>query len=297
MSTQPGVFLSYAREDRTRVEQVYDSLRAEELRPWMDTRDIMPGQSWDRVIGEAIREADFMLAFISRHSVSKRGYIQREIRAALSVLAELPEGAIFLIPVRLDDSEVPEPLRHIQWVDLFEEDGWRKLLLTLKQGLQRGRLPTEGIHTLREEIQKAVQAQRQRRQPHIFVAMPFSVEMEDIYYYAISRAVSANDLDCVRIDQTAFTGDMLQQIKTSIQTAVAVIAELSGANPNVHLELGYAWGKDIPTVLLLRDDDNLCFDVRGQKCIMYRTIKGLETALTEELARLKASGSIKSPGR
>lgn len=234
-----------------------------------------------------------MLVFISRHSVSKRGYVQREIRAALSVLSELPEGAIFLIPVRLDDSAVPESLEAIHCVDLFEDEGWRKLLLSLKQGLQRGKLQVEGIDALRQEMQKDVQAERLQRQPHVFVAMPFSVEMEDTYYYGIQRAVSSNELQCVRLDEAAFTGDILQQIKTSINTAVAVVVELSGANPNVHLELGYAWGKDIPTVLLLRDGENLCFDVRGQKYLKYRTIKDLETALTEELARLKANGSIR----
>ena len=143
-------------------------------------------------------------------------------------------------------------------------------------------------------MQKDAHAQQQQSKPYVFVAMPFDVEMEDIYYYGINRATSANDLQSVRIDQAAFTGDIVQQIKTSIHMAAAVVAELSGANPNVYLELGYAWGRAIPTVLLLRDGDNLCFDVRGQKCIMYRTIKGLETALTEELARLKANGTIKS---
>lgn len=292
MTSEPTVFLSYAREDRAKVEQIYDSLRAEGLRPWLDTHDIMPGQAWAPVIGEAIRAADFMLIFISHNSVSKRGYVQRELRAALNVLSELPEGAIFLIPVRLDNSELPESLRDIQCVDLFEKDGWRKLLFSLKQGLQPERLHADGLVTLRKEFQKEIQADREATRRHVFVAMPFSVDMEDIYYYGIQRAVSVNDLQCVRIDQTAFTGDILQQIKASINTSVAVVAELTGTNANVHLELGYAWGRDIPTVLLLRDGEKLCFDVRGQKCLMYRTIKDLETALSEELARLRANGSI-----
>ena len=87
MTEQPTVFLSYAREDRARVEQVYDSLKAEGFNPWLDTRDIMPGQEWSQVIGRAIRAADFMLVFLSRRSISKRGYVQREIRAALSMLS------------------------------------------------------------------------------------------------------------------------------------------------------------------------------------------------------------------
>src|SRR5689334_16256505 len=34
MPEKPSVFLSYAREDRARVEQVYDSLKAEGFNPW-----------------------------------------------------------------------------------------------------------------------------------------------------------------------------------------------------------------------------------------------------------------------
>src|SRR5258708_2557465 len=121
MPEKPSVFLSYAREDRARVEQVYDSLKAEGFNPWIDTRDILPGQDWSQEIGQSIRTADCMLVFLSRNSTSKRGYVQREIKAALSTLAELPEGAIFLIPVRLDESEPPETLRHLQYVDLFDD--------------------------------------------------------------------------------------------------------------------------------------------------------------------------------
>ena len=104
MSKPKTVFLSYARE----VEQIYDCLFAEGFEPWIDTRDILPGQNWSTVIGEAIRKSDFMLVFISHNSVSKRGFVQREIRAALNILLERPEGEIFLIPVRLDDSNLPK---------------------------------------------------------------------------------------------------------------------------------------------------------------------------------------------
>jgi hypothetical protein len=292
MSEKPTIFLSYAREDRARVEQVYDSLKGEGFNPWLDTRDIMAGEAWSEVIGQSIRSADCMLVFISRHSVSKRGYVQREIKAALSELAELPDGAMFLIPVRLDDSEPPETLRHLHYIDLFEPTGWNNLLKALRMSVVRGQVASEPLDTLRDEIRRADAAERQRGSRHVFVAMPFAVEMEDVYYYGIQRAIDANGLDAVRIDRSAFTGDILEQIKTSIRTAVAAVVELTGSNPNVHLELGYAWGHGLPTVLLLKEGGDLCFDVRGQKCIIYRTIKDLENALSKELATLMRNGTI-----
>ncbi len=127
---------------------------------------------------------------------------------------------------------------------------------------------------------------RSEEKPHTFVAMPFRKDMEDIFYYGIQRAAHANDLLCERIDQEAFIGDILERVKKKIETATVVIAELSGANPNVYLEVGYAWGKGVSTILLVKKTDELRFDVRGQRCLKYETIRELEEALTKELAGL-----------
>jgi hypothetical protein len=292
MRRNPTIFLSYAREDRTRVEKIYDSLCAEGFVPWMDTRDIQGGEKWSSVIGRAIREADFMLVFVSRNSLSKSGFVQREIKFALETLSERPADDIFLVPVRLEDSDVPDALKPFHYVDIFESEGWQSLLRALKSGLQRDRKPLAESKELKEEVQKDIPTNNGKKRSHVFVAMPFEVEMEDTYHYAIRSAVAANGFVCERVDKTAFTGDVLQQIKSSIESAVAVIAELSGENPNVHLELGYAWGRNIPTILILHKEQTLCFDVRGQRCLVYSSIKSLELGLSEELARLKENGSI-----
>lgn len=291
MKKQPAVFLSYAREDRSRVEDIYHGLSVEGFKPWMDAQDIRAGSEWSKVITEAIQHADFVLVFISQNSVSKRGFIQREIKAALSVLSERPEGEIFLIPVRLDESDLPAGLRDIQAVDLFMKDGWKRLLKSLKHA-QQGGVPIAETEVLKEDIKRERREEQAEMKPHVFVAMPFSVDMEDIYYYGIQSAVHANGFQSERVDLIAFTGDILEQIRSRIETAVAVIAELTSANPNVHLELGYAWGKNVPTILVLRDGEELSFDVRGQRCLKYRNIKNLQNELTEELARLRTNGTI-----
>jgi hypothetical protein len=122
--------------------------------------------------------------------------------------------------------------------------------------------------------------------------MPFAIAMEDVYHYGIKQAIFDNGYEPIRIDQNVFTGDILEQIKQSISASIAVVVDLSGTNPNVHVELGYAWGKDIPTILLMKHGDELCFDLRGQRYLVYHTIKQLQTLLTDELARLKASGAL-----
>jgi hypothetical protein len=129
--------------------------------------------------------------------------------------------------------------------------------------------------------------------PHVFVAMPFSDEFDDIYYYGIEPAVKAAGYLCERADTRCFPGDILDWIKGRIQTAALVIADLSTANPNVYLEVGYAWGHKRPTILLTRDVNDLKFDVRGQRCVIYKRIRDLEENLKRELAEMAPAAGRK----
>jgi nucleoside 2-deoxyribosyltransferase len=81
----------------------------------------------------------------------------------------------------------------------------------------------------------------------------------------------------------------MEWVRTRISSARLVIADLSDANPNVYLEVGYAWGCGRPTVLLVKDTAQLKFDVRGQRCLVYQKIKDLETSLRSELDGLKGT--------
>jgi hypothetical protein len=131
------IFLSYAREDEKEVENLYQELSNAGFKPWMDKKDILPGERWESCIQRAIRSSDFFLACLSAHSVSKRGWIQKEIRNALDIWQEKLEDDIYLIPVRLEDCEVPQRLRGFQWVNLFEEDGWTRLVEAIQVGMER----------------------------------------------------------------------------------------------------------------------------------------------------------------
>ena len=125
--------------------------------------------------------------------------------------------------------------------------------------------------------------------PHVFVAMPFSEDMEDTYIFGIQGPVNAAGYLCERVDLTVFTGDIIARIKSRIETASLVIADLTGANPNVYLEVGYAWGKDRPTLLVAKKGDPLKFDVQSQRCLIYKSISDLEKKLETDLASLSQS--------
>ena len=280
-ANKPLLFLSYSVEDRAVVNSIYGRLQAAGFRPWMDIHDIQAGSRWESVIRRAIGEASFVLVFLSASSFTRRGYVQKEIRLALDLLSELSVEK-FLIPVRLEACELPKPLADFQSIDLFAPSGWDYLL----RALGKPQLDAAAFENVKEV--SAAQEQRERSRKHVFVAMPFSKEMEDVFYYGIQRAVDANDFVSERVDQDIFTGDVLAWIKDHIRLAAAVVADLTGANPNVYLELGYAWGGGVPTVLVIQDTEELKFDVRGQRCLQYSSIRMLEEKLTTELAGLRA---------
>lgn len=132
------VFLSYAREDEDTVLNLYQRLQADGFQPWMDKEDLMPGQKWEEAILKAVREADVFLSCVSQHSVNKTGFINREINYALEIADEQPYGAIFIIPLRLEKNcPVPERLMHLQWCNLFEDDGYDVLLRALQVQAQQ----------------------------------------------------------------------------------------------------------------------------------------------------------------
>ena len=125
----PGerLFISYSHRDRAAVEDLYSRLLDINTMPWMDSKDLVPGQDWEREINRAIRESAAVIVCLSSSWVAERGYVHAELKTALDEMRRVPEGAIFIIPVRLDACEVPESLRKLHWVDLYNSDGFDNL--------------------------------------------------------------------------------------------------------------------------------------------------------------------------
>ena len=64
----------------------------------------------------------------------RRGALQREIRQALDLREEMLPGDIYVIPVRLRPCEMPDSLREVLPVDLFEPNGFDRLLVRSGSG-------------------------------------------------------------------------------------------------------------------------------------------------------------------
>jgi hypothetical protein len=126
-------FLCHSSHDKIAVRDLYGRLIRDGFSAWLDEEDLIPGQAWDTEIRKAVRASDVVIVCLSRSSITKEGYVQKEIRYALDVAQEKPPGTIFLIPTRLDECNVPDCLKDVHWVDLFKEQGYEKLLKALRK--------------------------------------------------------------------------------------------------------------------------------------------------------------------
>ena len=297
------IFVSYAHEDRETVTSVYERLKKEGFDPWMDVENLQAGQEWTSEIEKAIQNSDVVIVFLSAKSINKEGFLQSEIRRRLRIAEDRPKNAIFLILVKLDDSTVPGVLRSIKSANYSSEEFWSNLLTALrtrKKQIYENKKSRKRVVDTEEllisnraaALEPILERDKKRSKQRIFIAMPFSDEMEDLYYYGIQRAVDVAGYDCYRSDKNAFVGDILQEIKSQLGKSAAVVADLTNANPNVYLEVGYAWGHSKPTILIIKKGETPRFDVQGQKYLMYNNIKHLEDILTKELLELKTAGVI-----
>lgn len=135
MADPTTLFLIYALSDQSKVLSLYERLRAAGFAPWIDLKDIVAGQRRAATIEKALREADFILACLSQAAVTQRGFLQRQFRDAVALQKGMLDADIYLIPVRLEECELPEFFTDLQRVDLFAEDGWTNLLRAIEMGI------------------------------------------------------------------------------------------------------------------------------------------------------------------
>lgn len=133
------IFISYTKEDIDIANKLYADLQEADLKPWMDKKNILPGQKWKQIIPKIINKCDLVIILMSSKSILRRGYFHTELRSALNVLNEMPPHSIFIIPVRIDNcNPAYEELKDIHWVDIFPsyENGFSKILNTINKILE-----------------------------------------------------------------------------------------------------------------------------------------------------------------
>ena len=130
------VFISYATEDYATAKRLYDDLKKNGITAWLDRENLLPGQTWRDEIPRVIRKSNHVILLISKHSVEKTGYIQVEQKFVIDFIKQFPPNRIFVIPVRLDNTELLyEELKDFHWADLASsyDKGLKDILRALSE--------------------------------------------------------------------------------------------------------------------------------------------------------------------
>lgn len=126
------VFLSHSSIDKSTVISIALDLSERGISTWLDSFDILPGESIVSKINDGIKECDYMLLFLSNNSVKSK-WVQKEWETFL--WDEISCDKIKIIPIKLDDCEVPKILQTKKYIDFSNDynDGLFELISTIRK--------------------------------------------------------------------------------------------------------------------------------------------------------------------
>ena len=116
-----------------------------------------------------------------------------------------------------------------------------------------------------------------------FVIMPFSDDMLDVFLLGIRHVAEELDFVARRADDLEHNGEIINEIKEAIREADFVIADTTGANPNVCYEVGFSHALEKQTVLICKRGENLPFDLKGTNHLMYPNVNSLRDTLKAKI--------------
>ncbi len=117
-----------------------------------------------------------------------------------------------------------------------------------------------------------------------FVLMPFDARFDEIWQDVILKVCEEHSLKCIRADNIYGPGSIIQDIWAKITSARVLIAELTGKNPNVFYELGLAHAQQKDVILLSQTLDDVPFDLRHLRVIVYGTTPRQVKKLHEDIS-------------
>lgn len=124
---KPRIFVSYSIADSVAARVIIEGLRSQNLNVWLDEDKLQQGEHWAKSIHTAVSASDYVLLLRSKHSMHLP-----EIDDHL--LKELQSRDVTVLPVLLDDYDIPSALAMYQWFDMRNgiENGLEKLIEALR---------------------------------------------------------------------------------------------------------------------------------------------------------------------
>jgi nucleoside 2-deoxyribosyltransferase len=126
--------------------------------------------------------------------------------------------------------------------------------------------------------------------PFAFVLMPLDSAFDDVYKLGIKEAAEKTDVIVQRVDEQKFYKEtILERIYNQVNSADFIIADMTGRNPNVFYEVGYAHAKEKMCVLITKDVNDIPFDLKQHRHVVYGSIASLRDDLRADILQVKAA--------
>ena len=107
---------------------------------------------------------------------------------------------------------------------------------------------------------------------HCFVITPFDSAFDDVYATIrlhVEAAGKGSGVICSRLDESRPAGRITDRLLNALRESSFCVADLTGCNPNVMWETGYAMALGKPVILITQDVTTLPFDIRDVQAIAY----------------------------
>lgn len=139
------------------------------------------------------------------------------------------------------------------------------------------RLDTQRASDDSREGESQLPPESVRQAKSVFVIMPFNEQFTDVWSGGILKAARIEGFDAIRADMINRSTDITEDIIEAISICRIAIVDVTGNNPNVMFELGYAMAKRKPQIIISQSAEFLPFDIRNIRTIVYKnTWAGIE---------------------
>ena len=114
-------------------------------------------------------------------------------------------------------------------------------------------------------------------EPRCFVVMPFTPELHFFYLFVKQHLETSHGISVYRGDDWVETRPLVDKIRSQIDQADVIVADLTGASPNVLYEVGWAHARGIEVIFLTQDDPaEAPVDLQGYEVITYDLVRDAE---------------------
>ena len=136
----------------------------------------------------------------------------------------------------------------------------------------------------------------ERMRASVFVLMPFKLDLlKDIYELGICPACAEAGAHCTRVDREVIFGKITEEIYNQVDRADILIADVTGLNPNVFYEIGFAHGlgKNVIFIKHAEDKNGFPFDTHDFQHISYSNADQLKEELIRRISRFSENPELK----